>query len=237
MHNTSKAYLITAIILISFTFRSKAQTRYGLKIGVNANTVFQDFEEAGNKNEVRFKPGFQIGVNIDIPLSQKFSIQTGGSFNNKGYSISVEAETQGRSEGYHKTTYNYLEAPILVAFKMNKFQLFLGPYIAFGVGGRVKYDIDNPRPYIDQVESYKLKPKFGTVKANAKEDYEGVYNAFDYGLNAGIGFQAGVTLINLGYSYGMENTICQTTFSGIDADEYKTTNQVIFLSFSFLIGD
>jgi|TARA_B110000259_G_C13802917_1_gene317463 hypothetical protein len=52
-----------------------------------------------------------------------------------------------------------LEIPINAAYKINDFQIFAGPYIAFGLGGKNKEEIK----YDGESEEYKtkFKPKFG----------------------------------------------------------------------------
>ena len=83
-----------------------------------------------------------------------------------------------------------MEIPINAAYKINDFQIFAGPYIAFGLGGENKEEIK----YDGESEEYKtkFKPKFGKLSEDdfeeeSDEDYD-YFKAFDFGLNLGVGY-------------------------------------------------
>ncbi|NJN78971.1 MAG: hypothetical protein HC803_12170 [Saprospiraceae bacterium] len=91
-------------------------------------------------------------------------------------------------EGYVKNSYNYLELPINLAYKMNKVQLLAGPYLAFGVNGTFKHDFSfevdgtsfNSDDFFDQ-RKYELQPVFGTVGNDRLDDYNNDDNAIELG--------------------------------------------------------
>jgi len=82
----------------------------------------------GNESRI----GFNVGVNVDIPLLQSLYVQTGLYATQKGF----KAE-----EGDGKATPLYLEIPILASYRYNfsdatQWQFNIGPYLAYGISGK-----------------------------------------------------------------------------------------------------
>ena len=79
--------------------------------------------------------GFTLGVGMDYGFSENWSLQSGLMFIFKGFKV----------KDAFKARPIYLDIPILAAYKFNisdntKFVINAGPYLAFGLGGKVKYD-------------------------------------------------------------------------------------------------
>lgn len=104
--------LVGAFLLVK---PADAQVRFGMKAGVNASNVkFQrdlDFDPL---------PGFQAGLQADIGLSPRFSIQPALLYVTKGFSSELEFRNQqGTSTGKFRGTFrpHYLEIPVLLLYK------------------------------------------------------------------------------------------------------------------------
>jgi len=115
--------------------RAQESTTFGLRAGVNfTNVNGKDFE--GDKIEDnKLKTGFHIGVNAEIPVAPEFYIQPGVLFTTKGAKD---------DESKAKSNISYIEVPINFLYKPElgggKLLLGVGPYVAFGVGGKVNPD-------------------------------------------------------------------------------------------------
>ncbi len=92
---------------------AEAQFSFGVKAGVNQNSVRGDRDPFSIKSST----GFHVGVYGSIPLSSKFSLNPELQYIRK------------QSEAFRKNS-NYLELPVLVNHQIsNRFAVELGPSI------------------------------------------------------------------------------------------------------------
>ena len=143
-------------------------------------------------------------------------------------------------DGYARGTLNYIEIPLNLAFKVEAFQIFAGPYVAMGISGKQKMDFTASYMGFSEsvAEEMKLKPTFGEVKDGDLADDEDAFSALDYGVNVGVGYKVGPILVQGGYSLGFGN-ITPKYEDAPDSyrDDYKYTNRVITLSVSYFFGE
>jgi len=232
---------IAAVLFVFSASQSMAQARIGLKAGLNASNMMYNYEDSDLEPKSNMKLGFHIGAIVDLEVSDEFGIQTGLVFNQKGATMDLEEGlSSGQSvDGYDRITLNYLEIPILAAVKIESFQVYAGPYLAYGIGGKNDYDYTVSTEGGEDVtwkDEVKLKGKMGEVDPADLEADEGAFNALDYGVNLGVGFQTGPVLINAGYSLGLGNVNPEYK-NGLDPADFKMSNSVINLSVSFFFGD
>jgi hypothetical protein len=107
-----------------------------ITLGVRAGVNFQNIngkDATGDKLENKLKTGFHAGVNAEIPIATDFFIQPGVLFSTKGAKISTSPDI--------KQNISYIEIPVNLLYKpvlgTGKLILGFGPYIAFGVGGKL----------------------------------------------------------------------------------------------------
>ncbi len=218
-----------------------AQLQFGPKLGLNlANCAF-NIKDSDSDPETKMRLAFAIGGVIDYGFSDAFSLQSGLMFSSKGFSRDLdEWADEFNYDGYSRYILNYLEIPITVAYKIKGFQIYTGPYIAFGIGGKNKWDYTYTINGAEESEKddSKIKPKMGEVKEEDLGDDESAYSAFDYGLNFGLGYQIKSILINAGYSLGLGNINPGYDYEDFDYDrsDYKYSNRVISISVSYLFG-
>lgn len=189
----------------------------------------------------------QFGAVAEVRFG-KLAVQPAVLFSQKGVDQHLTVTSQTTTSGSFPTTTttsdefhtisrpNYLEIPINVVFTFkgdHGFQLFAGPYVAFGLGGRDEYETNGTSssagPSGTNSSSYW---NFSTGQMLYKDDFPGppayflqngingtvaypapfaatsgyyVARRFDAGLNAGIGYRLGPLQVQLGYGFGLVN--------------------------------
>lgn len=109
---------------------------------------------------------------MDYGFSENWSLQSGLIISSKGYKYDAE----DAHDYSYKARPIYLDIPILAAYKFNisdntKFVINAGPYLAFGLGGKYKYD------------------EGGDVKIFKDYDKKKGWKRFDLGIQYGIGLE------------------------------------------------
>ena len=240
-----KTFIISALTISSL--QVQGQVKFGAKAGLNINSVGYSSKDSDDEEEMRSilnsKAGYHFGAFIDYSFSDALSIRPELLFSSKGYSFDIEkiyGDGGAEIEGYMRTTFNYLEIPINVAYKINDFQIFAGPYIAFGLGGRDKMKLEVDGESLE--EKIKLKPKFGKLNDDDFEDEDededdyDYFKAFDFGLNLGFGYAFGPISVNAAYSLGLGNTIPK--YEGYeDTDKERISNRLLSFSVAYTFGE
>ena len=178
-----KIFITTSLCIVAVLINSKAVAQnlpiqFGVKAGFNLSNVSGEDVE-----HTKFLTGFNVGITLDYEFAENMYIQTGLEFTTKGFK---QEETR---ELYEITaTAHYLQLPLHYASKLEitnntKFIFFVGPYLAYGIGGKA------------------------TVKERKKEtfDYFEGTNKFDMGIGGGIGIESGKINLSIGYDYGLLN--------------------------------
>lgn len=219
--------LVAISALITFGMQTNAQVKFGIKSGLNFTNIKKNYKDGFWEVKTKMRVTYHIGAVIDVALSDAFNLQTGLVLSSKGFNQDLEYYWGGGTEGYDRVIYNYLETPINLTYKIYDFQLYAGPYIAIGISGKNKWHFSqsNGEAYKDED---KIKPVFGELSNRNTE-----YNALDFGLNFGVGYQIGSALINAGYSIGLGNISPINTEYSETKNDFKKSNRVISLSISY----
>ena len=195
--------LFLAFSILSCTISVNAQSQsisFGLRAGVNAQNI-NGKDNADNDLKNSIIPGFNVGATIQIPVATDFYVQTGLLYSTKGAKYSQDLlgikETIDYNLGYVELPINFLYKPLVGHGKMI---LGFGPYVAYGINGKVKYDINN----LKQEEKIEYTSEYTSIvptedKYFKKLDY-GANLLFGYelsnGLSAQFNAQLGLTQIN-----------------------------------------
>ena len=240
MKRISKYFLRTMLImgLIAFVLPIQAQVKFGVKAGVNANTIFMNYAEEDDEMSTQWLIGYHAGVLADIPLAGPFSIQPGLNYVSKGYRLDLAEIVPAADEitGYDRIRLNYLELPVNLAVEpINGFKIYAGPYVAMGLNGMSKWDYTYKMGDDEYTETGETKIvfKFGEVDLDDLEEDEGVLNALDYGVNAGAMVFAGPVFFNVGVTQGMANimpSLVDVDDLDYDRKDFKTYNTTITAS-------
>jgi hypothetical protein len=180
--------LLLALATTALVVNTKAQTTFGLRAGVNFQNI--NGEDANGKDlDFKLKPGFNIGVNAEIPVAAGFYLQPGVLFTTKG--------AKDKDDDDIKTSLSYIEIPINFVFKpmlgTGKLILGMGPYVAFAVGGKASDANGNDKDI--EFENEISLTQYGTgtpyarrldVGGNLLAGYE-FSNKFSFQLNAQLG--------------------------------------------------
>ncbi|MCT4601496.1 MAG: PorT family protein [Marinifilum sp.] len=222
--------LLLSCFLVTVFYCANAQVKFGIKTGLNLADIAQDFKDSDDEDDTKINLGLSLGVIAEYEFNEKLALQSGLLFTQKGFKEEYKEENY---EGEDKWKVNYLEVPMNFAYKMNKFQLYAGPYVAFGISGKYEWE----ETYNGETESGDYDIVFGNDSSKEKED-EIMLRGFDYGLNFGVGYQAGSFLFNAGYSFGLANLKPddKSEDSDFDPKDYKISNRVLSFSVAYFFG-
>lgn len=166
----------------SSTFFSTEKVDQGVTFGIRGglNSVNINFSE----DDVSYNPdarlAWHVGVIADIPIMESLYFQTGLYLQNKGYKY--EDKKYDETETAKPM---YLEVPILASYRYNfsdaaQLQINVGPYFAYGIGGKIEWEVEN--------------------ETEDDDFFDDETNKFDVGLSLG----AGITVAQhyyLGFAY------------------------------------
>lgn len=140
---STKQFLLALLVLplICVTKATIAQTKVGIKAGVNFSNVTMK-DDGGHKTSTQSMPGLQLGLTADIPVTDDFFIQPGLQYSGKGF----KQETGGfyGSASNFEVKASYIELPVYIVympiFAGGHLMMGAGPYIGYGNGGNWKSD-------------------------------------------------------------------------------------------------
>lgn len=223
---------IIATILVLFlgfssVYSQKLTPKYqmGLKIAATGHKSRFNFPEDEDQYDQRYRFGYQVGGVIDLPLANIFHFYAELYYARKGKSTLIT------SSGLRNiSTYNYLEAPILLRFSFNggkvpsgnfNWHLDVGPSISYWFGGKGRIQADGP------VNKYKIK--FGPPPVN-NSDFNTMYvtneNRWQWALNVGVGIDYPVTKGQMVY------IDLRSSFGGTDLGQHDSEVFLPVLGFS-----
>lgn len=185
---TKVVAIISACLLGTFISQAQSGKAGGTTFGVRAGVNFQNLngeDIAGNDLDNKIKVGFHVGVNAEIPLADEFYLQPGVLFSTKGAKADDADDT--------KINIGYIEVPVNFLYKPElgdgKLLLGVGPYVGFGVGGKIKSNDGDVDLKFDSeaepAEAYRTLKRFD-FGGNLLFGYE-FSNRFSAQLNAQLG--------------------------------------------------
>jgi len=200
-----KKHLLLLTAALSCGLFSYAQVSFGVKAGFSMAGMSHKMANEVIKPNTKTLPAFHAGVIADISLSENFSLQPGLFYSAKG--TKTDQIVPGPADGPVKLEstahLNYLELPVNFLYKheLGPGKIFagFGPYLAYGVGGKIKVNYGG-----DQAQD--IDVKFKNEKRDSVLDVAYV-KPFDAGANfiAGYEFKMGL-VFSVNYSLGLTNT-------------------------------
>jgi len=203
------------------TINDEQRISFGIRAGLNVSKLsgfkWEDrdspfYDEWSSKNRI----GGHFGVVANVPIAQNFYVQPGLYFTAKGSKLECEFHgSYWKDEEKYEATPYYLEIPVLASYRIPlsddiKIHINAGPYIAYGLGGKLK-----------ELDSDDNDDIFGS---------DGIANRFDFGLNVGAGVSFKKIYAGLGYEFGLLNL-------GKEIENYeysmKTRNFFIQVGYDF----
>lgn len=217
-----KKILLSIALCTLFISNADAQRNHrnpyltSIKGGANMSTL-----SGGNTQE--FKPGFQIGGTVEIPLSfyKKLSVQTELMYSVQGYTgaeydqIDFETSKVIDTKKLEDVTMHYLYVPIVFKYYVSdNFSVELGGQVGYMLDAKGQFDMNKyntAREYLSYSD-----PKFNATYSQLDQtlfeagyrdkNYENYYEKLDFGVNAGFSYymQNGV-YVNFRYYMGLQD--------------------------------
>jgi hypothetical protein len=161
--NKMKIRISLIIILISGSILTQAQEKvsqpgssgFGIRAGVNFQNI-NGKDDNGDKIKNDLLVGFNVGINLDIPVGTDFYFQPGLLYSIKGAKSNDDFLGQTLNTtlkiSYVELPLNFIYKPLLGRGHM---LLGFGPYVAMGIGGKATYENNGS----EQSENIKFKNK------------------------------------------------------------------------------
>lgn len=142
MKKQIKTLSITVIMILGLITSINAQElSFGIRAGFDLQNI-NGKDSDGDNLENELLPGFNAGINVEIPVAPDMVVQPGLLYTTKGAQL---AQYDGNViDGTAKLYLSYIELPINFIYKpllgTGRLILGFGPYLAYGVGGKFKVD-------------------------------------------------------------------------------------------------
>jgi hypothetical protein len=204
--------VLCGLLLSGATGAAQTTIKLGVRAGgARASTTLDPASNAENLPAYSFSTSksalytWQAGLALAISVG-KIAFQPALLFSQKGERFAIQTYT-GDFVGIYTSTNgstrtNWLEMPLNIVYTMHGdhgLQLFAGPYVALGVGGRQRGITTNT--------------VFGGGNTSGARDFDNQITygpdtnnqRLDLGTNFGIGYLLGPVQVQLGYSLGLRN--------------------------------
>ena len=199
-----KLFFITAITIMSISAVKAQEVRIGAKAGVN----FSNF--SGDIDDAKSRTGFHIGGLVEIPITEKFSVQPEILYSAQGAEYRDAGTEAGVDYSYNYTEkLDYIQFPIMAKFYVaDGFAIEAGPQVGFLASSKGEYE-----------------GMLGGITVSGEEDLDDIAS-IDLSAAAGVSYRLPMgVFFGARYNYGFTNVN-----DGGNADDFKYNNNVIQLS-------
>ncbi|MCB0465981.1 MAG: PorT family protein [Aequorivita sp.] len=200
-----KLFFITVISILSIPAMKAQEVRIGAKGGVNFSTYSGD-----DLGDVKSRTGFHIGGLVEVPISERFSVQPEVLFSSQGAKYDEEGTEGGVDYAYKVTqTLDYIQVPVMAKFYVAEgFAIEAGPQVGFLASSKGEYE-----------------GTLGGVTVSGDEDLDNV-SSIDVSLGGGLSYRLPMgVFFGARYNYGLTNLN-----DGDNSDNQKIHNNVLQLS-------
>ncbi|HLO90467.1 MAG: porin family protein [Chloroflexota bacterium] len=178
----TKIFLLALILAVTVTAQAQSEFSFGIRAGVNFQNI-NGKDANGDQLENDLTTGFNVGVNMEIPVGTDIYFQPGLLFTTKGTKSTNEILTQQYDT---KLSTSNIELPLNIVFKpllgTGHMLLGFGPYVAYGIGGKYKLQTNGT----DLDWDVKFKKELTDAEVNDEVFY---LKPFDAGANFLIGYE------------------------------------------------
>lgn len=162
--------------------KEKEPVRFGIKGGANAASFSE--QELSTKNQ---KIGFHAGAFVNIPLSEKFSIQPEVLYNQMGaksidaYDEYTQGDTTVKTKNEYTVDLNYISVPLMLQMKpAHNFYIEAGPEFSYFLNGKTKSST--------VITTTKAGNTSTTTESGSQSINKDDINRFNFGLGLGLGY-------------------------------------------------
>ena len=212
-----KKIIILSIICILAFLSLNAQIELGICGGADYTTMNIKLEYQ-NFLGIQGIPAYHFGIVSKYAIKENFYITTDLLLSKKGFTHSnsqIISQISGLSDSItdFKVSLYFIEIPVLAEFKV-KFEkmnvLFgIGPYISYGINGKVSLDINSVSTdlnYSEKVRWSKYNVNTDNIGESIVHDYGySQIKRFDYGTSIRFGVEYNSIILNAEYKYGLAN--------------------------------
>lgn len=205
-----KFLLSFVFILTIVAFTSNAQTRLGVRGGLNISNLYTNDVDDNN-----LLVGFHAGAYFKLAVNDNFAIEPEFLYSTKGAKLEYNNTFVNGTATFHL---NYIDIPVLAVFNITEnFQFHAGPYIGILTAANVTNDSDNNN--------------FDFENELDKNDF----TSTDLGVIGGLGIDVDKVNISLRYNYGLNNIGRERQFLGTTYTFPDAKNSVLQLSIGLSI--
>jgi len=223
-----KNTLLSILFLVLSASFAIAQEKSKMSFGILGGINFQNLngkDMGGDKLSNDMLLGYHVGANVLIPIVPEFYFQPGLLYSTKG---AKNTHTILGTDYTSTTRLNYIEMPLNMVYKATlgkgSFMLGFGPYLAYGIGGKVKTE--------GGTLSTTQDIKFQSTVESGDPLLVPYYKAFDAGANIFAGYEmASGIFVQLDTQFGMLNI--NPEYKAIPDDKSTTKNTGFGLSLGY----
>jgi len=200
-----KLFFIAAITVMSVSAIQAQEVRLGAKAGVNFSTFSGD-----NLGDIESRTGFHIGGLVEIPITERFSVQPEILYSAQGAKYTDEGSELGVNYSYEvEQKLDYIQVPIMAKFYVvDGLALEAGPQISFLASSK------------GEVEG-----TIGDINVSNEEDLDDIAG-IDFGVGVGASYRLPMgVFFGARYNFGLSNIN-----DADNADNQKYHNNVFQLS-------
>ena len=211
--------------------RAQTSFSFGPRLGGNLSTAtFNSLEQAsGSSGTLTSSRSPLLGVQVGMAASfgqGPWTVQPALVFSQKGVRQKAAATETFMGETLNisidaTSRVHFIELPVNVVYSFGPdgqgFQVFAGPYLAVGVGGKAeisqKVTLESPNfSFSDEASGSRgfafgnqfIEPDFNNPTSTGDE-FDARVRRFDAGANLGVGYRTGPFQVQLSYALGLLN--------------------------------
>ncbi len=224
---------VTLAMMLVFASYTKAQINFGAEIGANlANSSWGTLEATQSSTSIT---SFHVGPIVEFNIADGFYLQSGLLLSGKGGELDEVKSDVIFGITYTRTSVVkmsplYLEIPINAMYKVDLngafLQVYAGPYLGLGLGGKFSYSsittAGNNNP-VSTDTTWSIRYGSDSTSSDMK--------MLDFGVNVGVGVEYNNFLFKVQYGLGLANLSNST----VSTSAFK--NAVIGISVGYMFGD
>lgn len=229
MKNSYRPIVLITLLTVSIALSAQESPfSFGVKAGFNVSNTSLNEDDFTDIKTKEPHIGFVLGVTADYDFTKSFGIRSGLEYTVKGVKLKGFTNWIPSGKEYWDERYSlgYLQLPLLAVYRYNisdDLNVFInvGPYFAYGVGGKVTvrtryYDLG------DEPDEKKKVDSFG----------DDALKRFDWGLIGGIGAELNRISISFNYEFGLTDPADGRDIIYTDA-EFNNRNASISIGYRF----
>jgi len=217
-----KSHLINLSIILLCSIAAQAQFKIGITGGIDY-TKLNIHRSTASDYGIQGKAAYRAGLATELKLNERVYLTADLLFSKKGFQQSVEQETTGKDHLAYlvsdvDVSINYIEMPVVpefkVGFKKMNVLFGVGPYLAYGFGGKFEGDIHSGSTVTHFNEDFywsksSWRPDEEPTKVLVENLHQSNIKRFDFGSVVRFGVEFKKFSINAEYQYGVPNLFCE----------------------------